>query len=206
MSEVKRHLYKLRKKDLEKGDVVLTDAFRNDPLWNKVLAGSKSEQSQGLFKVPILYGLKYGKVYATSENLEGIITWVPGELADMPIWRLVRSGALWPGLKMAVQLYSKLGPVFKPIEHDRKENMQGCPYIYLPAIGVASEFQGQGFGGKLLSALIAESEQSRIPIYLETESESNVKWYERFGFQSVKQIQLPVINLPMWEMVRKPQT
>jgi ribosomal protein S18 acetylase RimI-like enzyme len=205
MSEPIRHLYRLRAKDLPKADEVLTDAFHNDPLWSKVLAGSKTKQ-RGLFAVPIRYCLRYGEVYAISENLEGIITWVPGDLADMPIWRLIRSGAIWSGLKMAVQLYSKLGPVFKPIEHDRKENMKGHPFIYLPALGVASGFQGIGFGSKLLGALIAESEKTRLPLYLETESEGNVRWYERFGFESIKQINLPVINLPMWEMVRKPKT
>lgn len=206
MSGQIRNLYRLRERDIPKADRVLTDAFRPDPLWSRVLAGSKTVQQRGLFEVPIRYCLRYGEVYATSENLEGIITWVPGDLADMPMWRLIRSGAIWSGLKMALQLYSKLGPVFKPIEADRKENMKKSPFIYLPVLGVASEFQGQGFGGKLLSALVAESEQARLPIYLETESEGNVRWYERFGFESVKQINLPVINLPMWEMARTPKT
>jgi hypothetical protein len=56
----------------------------------------------------------------------------------------------------------------------------------------------------LLRALIAHSEQVKRPIYLETETEKNVRMYERFGFTVVKQITLPVINLPMWEMVREP--
>ncbi len=110
------------------------------------------------------------------------------------------------GLLIRLQLSSKLGPVSKPLLDDRKDNMKGSAFIYLPVLGVASEFQGQGWGGKLLSALIARSEQAGIPLYLETQSESNVRWYERFGFESVKQINLPVINLPMWEMARKPKT
>ena len=201
-----RSLYRLRKKDVPQAAAVLTDAFRHDPVWREVLAESTTDQKQGLFEVPIKYCLSYGEVYATSENLEGVITWVPGDLADMPIWRLIRSGAIWSGLKVAVQLSPKLGPVFKPLQDDRKENMKGSPFIYLPVLGVASEFQGQGFGGKLLSTLIAESERVRVPVYLETESEGNVRWYERFGFETVKQINLPVINLPMWEMARKPST
>ncbi len=197
-----RKLYRLQQKEVSKAAAVLTDAFRDDPVWRKVLA-SKTDQKRGLFEIPIRYCLRYGRVYATSENLEGIIAWVPGDLADMPMWRLIRSGAIWSGLKVAVQL-AQLGSVFKPIEDDRKENTKGICFIYLPVIGVAVEFQGHGFGGELLSALIAESERAGIPLYLETESETNVRWYERFGFESVKQINLPVINLPMWEMLRKP--
>jgi hypothetical protein len=27
-------------------------------------------------------------------------------------------------------------------------------------------------------------------------------WYEHFGFEIIKEITLPIINLPMWEMTR----
>ena len=79
-------------------------------------------------------------------------------------------------------------------------------YIYFMIIGIASKFQGQGFGGKLIRALIEKSERIGIPIYLETETEDNVKMYERYGFKTVKQITLLNINLPMWEMLREPKT
>jgi hypothetical protein len=65
---------------------------------------------------------------------------------------------------------------------------------------------GQGFGGKLLGALIEESEQVGVPIYLETETEKNVRMYERLSFRLLNQITLPVLDLPMWEMAREPRT
>jgi ribosomal protein S18 acetylase RimI-like enzyme len=108
-------------------------------------------------------------------------------------------------LKTGVQLPRKLGPVFKPLQDDRTNHMRGLSFIYLPVIGVASEFQGRGLGGRLLRTLIARSEQAGMPIYLETESEGNVRWYTGFGFKVIKQVNLPVINLPMWEMARNPQ-
>ncbi len=82
--------------------------------------------------------------------------------------------------------------------------MQGRAYVYLVIIGVAVELQGQGFGGKLLGALIEESEQAGIPIYVETQTERNVEMYERLGFRQLSRITLPVIDLPQWEMVREP--
>jgi len=57
--------------------------------------------------------------------------------------------------------------------------------VDLIIIGVASEFQGQGFGGKLLRALIGESEQVGIPIYTETQTEENVRFYEKLGFKDI---------------------
>ena len=83
-----------------------------------------------------------------------------------------------------------MGQVFKPLKKDRKENMKGASFIYLLIIGVATKFQGQGLGGKLLRALIEKSERIGIPLYLETETEDNVELYQRFEFKTVKKIDL----------------
>jgi ribosomal protein S18 acetylase RimI-like enzyme len=83
--------------------------------------------------------------------------------------------------------------------------MEGKDFLYLQFIGVAHEFQGKGFGGRLLKALIEKSEEAALPVYLETETEENVELYRRFGFSLAKQITLPIVNLPMWEMVREPE-
>jgi ribosomal protein S18 acetylase RimI-like enzyme len=71
-------------------------------------------------------------------------------------------------------------------------------------IGVAAEFQSQGFGAKLLRALIQESEYGKTPLYVETSTERNVGMYERFGFKALNKMTHPIIDLPQWEMVRKP--
>lgn len=199
------NLYRLQKKDLPRAGEVLAEAFCDDPIWRIVLPGATSAQRQGIFEVPVRYSMKYGEVYATSEKLEGIIAFVHGNLADMTLWRLFRSGAIWSGLKSAGNHSSMLTTVFKPLEGDRKEIMKGRPHFYLPVIGVASAFQGQGLGRKLLEVLIKESELAGIPVYLETETESNVRWYEHFGFETVQQITVLVDQLPMWEMVREPK-
>ena len=130
-------------------------------------------------------------------------------LAGMTFWRVVRSGALWASLKLAssvlrsTSLVREMPVIFRQLEEDREANMQGESFVYLQVIGVAPAHQGRGFGGKLLRALIERCEQTGMPLYLETETERNVSMYQRFGFRVVKQIVLPVIDLPMWEMVRQ---
>jgi len=206
MTEQIEDLYKLQKKDMSKVGAILADAFQHDPVWNKVFKDEpkRDQKIRAFFETPIRYCLKYGEVYSPSENLEGIAAWVPGDLAEMPYWRVIRSGAIISALKMGAKLGKKMSPVFKQLDKDRKENMKERSFIYLQIIGVASKFQGQGFGGKMIRALIEKSERAGIPIYLETETEDNIKMYERFGFKVVKQITLTVINLPMWDMVREP--
>ena len=210
MSRQIENLYKVKKQDVPKAGAVLADAFQHDPIWTKFFKDdARIDQKGVLFESPIRYGLRYGEVYATSEHLEGIAIWFPGDLADMTIRRLIRCGAIISGMKamkVCTRLALKQTRIFRPIQADRKANMKGRPYMYLMIIGVASEFQGQGFGGKLLGALIEESELMGVPLYLETESERNVGMYERLGFRQLNRINLPVIDLPMWEMAREPET
>jgi ribosomal protein S18 acetylase RimI-like enzyme len=204
LSGIIKTLYKVQKKDIKKASSVLADAFQNDPLWKNIFEGQSDieQKFQAFFETPIRYCLKYGEVYSNSENIEGIAALVPGYLSRMTMWRLIRSGAFSSAIKMS-SLGKKMKYAFKQIEDDRKENMKGKEYIYVQVIGVAPKFQGQGFGSKLILATIEKGKQDGVPLYLETETENNVKMYEKFGFKLIKKINLPGIDLPMWEMIRE---
>ncbi|MBM4464439.1 MAG: GNAT family N-acetyltransferase [Chloroflexi bacterium] len=202
MSDTLAGLYRLQKKDIHRAAVMLADAFQHDPVWNAVFGDATMAQRAYAFETPVRYCLKYGEVYAPSGALEGVAAWLPGAVADMTFWRILRSGALWPGMKIGARIARRMQPIFRPVETDRKENMSGKPYIYLQIIGVAPAMQGQGFGGRLLRALIEKSEQTGVSLYLEAETESNVSMYEHLGFAVIKKIVLPIIDLPMWEMTR----
>jgi ribosomal protein S18 acetylase RimI-like enzyme len=70
-------------------------------------------------------------------------------------------------------------------------------------MGVSQDYQGKGFGGTLVRALIEKSESENKPIYLETQKEDNIHFYEKYGFTVKKKIVLPEpFNLPMWLMLR----
>lgn len=209
MSRQITNLTRVRNKGIPKAGAVLADAFRHDPVWVTLFEGDEmtGAKASAWYEAPVRYCLKYGEVYASSELLEGVAAWVPGEVADMTLWRALRGGAMRSGMNAGWNVMKramKVQQVFEPMVADRDANMEGRAYVYLMIIGVATEFQGQGFGGKLLRAVIEETEQAGIPLYLETETERNVDMYERFGFTVVKRITLPIIDLPMWEMVREP--
>lgn len=200
------YLYKLRKDDLSRAGEVLAEAFRNDPVWTRVFEGvtDRERKIRAFFEIPVRFCRTYGEAYASSTELEGIAAWAPGETADMTVWRLLRSGAMGPGLKLGATFSKRIQPIFDPLEKDRQAHMQGRRYLYLQIIGVAPKHQRNGFGGKILRSLIARTEKSGLPIYLETQTEKNVRIYERFGFKTVKTLTLPSIGVPSWEMVREP--
>ena len=198
------NLYRLHKHQADQAGVVLTEAFQKDPVFNAIFENATPEQRQAFFTTPVQYCLKYGQVFAPSAQLEGIAAWVPGRYAEMTLLRLLFSGAFWTGMKMGADVSKRMATALKPTDLDRIEFMRGRDYTYLLIIGVATRYQGQGFGGQLLQALIDQSEKSGLPIYLETETEENVQLYQHFGFTVLKVITLPLINLPMWEMIREP--
>ena len=198
-------LYRVQKGDIMQASKVLADAFQHDPIWNKIYEGDPDieKRFQAFFEGGVRYCLKYGEVYAPSEDLEGVIGLVPGKYADMNWWRAIRSGTIGVGIRMGLRAAMKMGTVFKSVTADRRKNMAGCTFLYVLVIGVATELQGKGFGRKLIGAAIEKSEREGLQLYLETEVEENVKMYEHFGFRLLKRITLPIVDLPMWEMVRK---
>ncbi|MFC2067907.1 GNAT family N-acetyltransferase [Chloroflexota bacterium] len=200
-------LYRVQKGDVTRAGKVLADAFQHDPVWNKIFEGESNLEMRyrAFFEIPVRHCLKYGEVYAPSENLEGVVAWVPEKYAEMTAWRMICSGAMGAGMRMGSNAAKKMGPVFKPMAEDRRKHMAENPYLYLLVIGVATELQGKGFGRKLIGAAIEKSEREGIQLYLETETEENVKMYEHFGFRLLEKITLPIVDLPMWEMVREPQ-
>ncbi|HKK65437.1 MAG TPA: GNAT family N-acetyltransferase, partial [Clostridia bacterium] len=154
-------------------------------------------------KFMIRYCHKYGHVYASSEKFEGIMAITQDEYSYMSLWRMIRSGSIFPFLRIGFKSFMIVASALSPIDVARKKHMKNKSFAYLQIIGVASENQGKGHGGKLLKELIAITDEAKLPIYLETETENNVRLYERFGFKTLEQMNLPVINQPMWAMLRE---
>ncbi|MFX1401800.1 MAG: GNAT family N-acetyltransferase, partial [Promethearchaeota archaeon] len=67
-------------------------------------------------------------------------------------------------------------------------------------IGVSPDHQNQGIGSKLINIML-DYLYPNLPVYLETETERNVRFYERLGFKVLKRITVPNLELPMWEML-----
>lgn len=71
-----------------------------------------------------------------------------------------------------------------------KQNHPPGPFTYLWFIGVDPKNQKQGVGSRLLKEVIDMNDKKNRPIYLETSVASNLSWYEKFGFETYKKIDL----------------
>jgi len=191
-------LYKIQKKDLKNAVDVLTDAFSEESMWKEVF--NDEDKNRILTEVMVRFCLKYGNVFSTSDNLEGVMAIAPHD-KDMNLWRIIRSSAFFLSMKIANE--AKIMEVLTSVIEEAKKVLNLGPYIHLLIMGVSQEFQGKGFGGQLLRAVIEKAEIEKLPIYLETQKEANVSLYEKYGFSVNKKIILPdPLNLPMWLMIR----
>jgi GNAT superfamily N-acetyltransferase len=199
-------LYQLQADDIERVGRMLCYAFQHDPVWNVLFADvpNREEKQQGFFLTPVQYCLRYGGAYASSPELEGVITWIPSNYARMTLWRMFRSGAIKHGQQLGFSFGRKVGQILRPLEDHRHRHLAGRDYMYLPIVGVATEHQGKGIGARLLRVLLDECDRKGLPLYLETESEQNVAMYEHLGFKVLDKITLEQLELPMWEMLREP--
>ncbi|MFC2122659.1 GNAT family N-acetyltransferase [Bacteroidota bacterium] len=192
------NLYKIQKKDLQNAVDVLDDAFSEESMWKEVF--NDEDKNRVLTEVMVRFCLKYGNVLSTSENLEGVMAITPHD-KDMTTWRIIRSGAFFLAMKITGE--AKMMQILTKAVEEAKEDLNLGPYIHLLIMGVSQDFQGKGFGGILIRAIIEKAEKERTPIYLETQKEENVTLYEKYGFSVKKKVILPEpLNLPMWLMVR----
>lgn len=78
------------------------------------------------------------------------------------------------------------------------------PHWYLQTLSVSPSAQRQGVGTALLTPGLERADNEGSPVYLETQRESNIPYYGRFGFELTDKISLDD-SPPVWLMWREPR-
>jgi len=107
-----------------------------------------------------------------------------------------RIGMLPLMIAMGPSTASRVGKWLKTwADHDPAE-----PHSHLGPLAVDAHLQGQGIGSQILDEYCRRLDDSDTVGYLETETEANVRLYERHGFEVVEEAE--VIGVPNWFMRR----
>ncbi len=129
-----------------------------------------------------------------------------------------RAGALWfgpaddPFLRPREQLGgllaiapAGLGALRRGARGDRvmHENHPREPHYYLLVLSVDPEYQRRGYGAALMRPMLDRADAEEMPSFLETNRESNVPYYRRFGFELTERVEIPG-GPPLWLMWREP--
>ncbi|MFE3458962.1 GNAT family N-acetyltransferase [Nocardiopsis aegyptia] len=68
------------------------------------------------------------------------------------------------------------------------------PHLYLAALGVDPAVEGQGIAGGLLTAELDRADSESLPVFTQTLDDKCVGFYERFGFDVVREVEHPGVG------------
>jgi len=206
MSPELRDLIQLNKSDIKPATEVLALAFHDDQLLQYAFPDEPEREKMTLYfcQFVLHYGIRYGEVYATSTNPEGVAVWVTSDYFPMTFWRMIRSVPLsvMAGFGGGGGLRLKHPGDYLAAVHKR---LAPFKHWFLLTIGVAPQFQGKGFASRLIRPMLARIDEQGLPCYLETMDEKNVRLYEHFGFRVIAKFAIPQTELTTWAMLREAQ-
>lgn len=175
----------------------LADAFFTDPALSWILpdAGVRRAALPRLFRLLVKADARAGLV-ARSDGDEAAALWrAPGQ-ADAG--RVEFALSLLPYLAVFRSALPRALKVADSIDAHRPHG----DYWYLHFVGVRSEHQGKGHGGRIIRAQTAVADAEGRACWLETATAENVPMYQRLGF--VTQVEWDVAGggPHFWGMMR----
>ena len=75
---------------------------------------------------------------------------------------------------------------------------------YLYNLSIRKDAQGKGIASKLMRPMLQFCDDERMVAYLETNKESNVGLYRHYGFDLMREEQIPTTPVTHYSMVRHP--
>jgi ribosomal protein S18 acetylase RimI-like enzyme len=181
---------------------VLARAFHDDPAWCWILPRERQRARAlpWLFRIAIASTLAGGDVDTTAGAVRGAALWIPPGEGLERVNRASRRALATVPLRLRTA-YGRFRD-YTRWNYDVQLRAHPGPALYLSGLAVDPEHQGRGIGGALLDAAVAR--EPDLPIVLLTNSERNVGFYERHGFEVVLDEPMPH-GLPTWAMVREPR-
>jgi ribosomal protein S18 acetylase RimI-like enzyme len=197
-------LVRLTRKERDAGAAVLGRAFAGYNLLRYYFPDEIERQAvaDGFAHTTVSVCLKYGEVYATSEKLEGVATWLPPGKAPAGGWQIIRSVPLSIFVRFAQGGAGRMRAYGKYID-DLHRRVVPYPHWYLDMVGVDPPYQGQGFCSRLVRPVLERIDREQMPCYLETNAEKNVAIYRRFGFEVISEDRMPGLEMTTFAMLRK---
>lgn len=175
----------------------LAQAFQTDPALSWILPDADHRQRalRSLFQVLAPADMRAGVALRSAGDEAASLWRAPGQ---------AHSGTL-EFLRTVVPLVATFGtalPRGLKVQASIDAHRPKGRFWYLHYVGVRPEHQGKGHGGRIIRAQTAVADAEGLPCWLETATTENVPMYERLGFGTQAEWDVPGGGPHFWGMMR----
>jgi ribosomal protein S18 acetylase RimI-like enzyme len=204
MTQETNEIVRMAASQREQAAEALMMAFCDDPMYAYVFpdVDERVRCMCWLWRAVLRYGLLYGVIH-TTPSVAGVACWLTPGNTKVTLWRTFRAGLPFAVMRFKQDTLRRCMDVISYMDDLHKRTVTRLHW-YLWVLGVSPAHQGQGIGGKLLRPVLAQADESSVPCYLETQTEWNVAFYQRRGFEVLEEGQIPGGGLRFWTMLREP--
>ena len=201
----KAGLYLVQEKELDRLAEVAADAYRDYPLHKWLTKGKyDAKASRLIMQISLKTMTEDAVIYADSEEMNGFAAWLPfGFTGSKPLPFLLNGG-------LSLILHSGPGIIGRLLTYENyamglKKEFTNHFDWYLYNLSIKKDAQGKGIASKLMRPMLQFCDDERMVAYLETNKEANVGLYRHYGFDLMKEEQIPKSTVTHYAMVRKPK-
>ncbi len=189
-----------------KAAAMLAQAFCDDPIQVAFNPDpvKRAEALPLMFGALIRGGAASGLHLTTTPDFAAAAVWSPPgiDLGTIAVMRAYGIDLFRMLFRLPLSTIPATFSMFATMARRRKAHVPE-PHWYLTVWGVDPSRQGEGLGTALVREGLHRVDAVGARAYLETETEGNVRFYERLGFAVVEEIEVTPADLPMWLMRRE---
>jgi ribosomal protein S18 acetylase RimI-like enzyme len=177
---------------------VLGRAYADDPIWSWVYPQpDRSRRLARMFRSLLDATRDRGATVLTDQARRGAAIWQRSDDRSLGVLGNLRMGTTMMASGARIR---RSYAVMRAIERRHPQE----PHWYLAVLGTDPAHQGEGVGSALVRHVVDDQANISEPAYLETETEANVPFYERHGFEVIGQLDVPRGGPHLWLMWRDP--
>ena len=200
----KAGLYIVQEKDIDRLAEVAADAYRDYPLHNWFTGGKyDAKASKLIMQISLKTMTEDAVIYADSEEINGFAVWLPFGFTGSKTLPFLMNGGLSLILRSGFGIIGRLLTYETYAMNLKKEFTENYDW-YLYNLSIRKEAQGKGLASKLMRPMLQFCDNEQMVAYLETNKEANVGLYKHYGFNLMKEEQIPKSTVTHYAMVRRP--
>jgi ribosomal protein S18 acetylase RimI-like enzyme len=185
---------------LVEASAVLARAFQDDPAWSWVFPNPSRRAALLPWLFQTGFEVTEAEIWTTGGDMLGIARWLPPGRPVVHVGPMLRALVATPlRVREATTRFFAYG---RAVEAMRAEAVPE-PHWYLAGIGVEPARQREGIGSALITPGLDAAAAAGLPAALLTNSDRNLSFYGRHGFEVVREGRTPEDGPRAW-MMRRP--